>query len=252
MQIRKLLLISTLINIIFVFSGAAFIYHKGGIGYLESKLYNNNKNSHLAFSDYHNDKVNIFKALPASSSDIVFLGDSITDFAEWSELFPMKSTKNRGIGGDPTSGVIDQLARITESKPAKIFLMIGINNIQGGIQEATTTKEYSEIIDQLSKSGSTIFLERILPINAKKYAEFVIPNNLGIHVPERQEIDRINAFIKRQSQNYPNIKYLDLVELLDKNGELNTDFTDDGLHLNGEGLKNLAKLLSPYVIGSSK
>jgi len=55
-----------------------------------------------------------------------FLGNSITDYCDWYELFGKLNIKNREIGGD---GVIDRLDEVTSSKPKQIFLMIGINDL---------------------------------------------------------------------------------------------------------------------------
>ncbi|WP_317110333.1 hypothetical protein [Chroococcidiopsis sp. SAG 2025] len=56
------------------------------------------------------------------------MGDSLTDECEWSELLENPHIKNRGISGDTTMGVLNRLEDIVSSQPAKIFIMIGINN----------------------------------------------------------------------------------------------------------------------------
>lgn len=61
-----------------------------------------------------------------TSKDIIFLGNSITNGGEWSELLNNKHVKNRGISGDICMGVYDRLDAVLKGKPAKIFLLIGI------------------------------------------------------------------------------------------------------------------------------
>ena len=63
---------------------------------------------------------------------IVFLGNSITEQGWWSLLLKRGDVENRGIGGDNTFGMIDRLPDILKSKPRKIFLMAGINDLTGG------------------------------------------------------------------------------------------------------------------------
>lgn len=63
---------------------------------------------------------------------IVFLGNSITEQGWWSLLLKHGDVENRGIGGDNTFGMIDRLPDILKSKPRKIFLMAGINDLTGG------------------------------------------------------------------------------------------------------------------------
>jgi len=74
-------------------------------------------------------KVGQFRSYPNSKKDIIFLGNSITAGAEWSELLQNQHARNRGISGDITFGVLERLDEVTEGKPAKVFILIGINDI---------------------------------------------------------------------------------------------------------------------------
>ena len=67
--------------------------------------------------------------MPDTPNEIIMLGNSITDGCEWSELFQNSNIKNRGISGDITEGVLYRLDEVTRSKPAKVFLLIGINDL---------------------------------------------------------------------------------------------------------------------------
>ena len=51
----------------------------------------------FAQSEYNYQRRSLFEVLPVLSSDIVFLGNSITDGCEWAELFNNRHVKNRGI-----------------------------------------------------------------------------------------------------------------------------------------------------------
>ena len=51
----------------------------------------------FAQSEYNLQRRSLFEVLPVYSSDIVFLGNSITDGCEWAELFNNRHVKNRGI-----------------------------------------------------------------------------------------------------------------------------------------------------------
>ena len=52
------------------------------------------------YSTFYVQRASLFSKLSISSKDIVFIGNSITNGAEWNELFPRKRVKNRGISGD--------------------------------------------------------------------------------------------------------------------------------------------------------
>lgn len=92
------------------------------------------------FSTYYHQRVSHFKTLPQTTGNIVFIGNSITDGAEWSELFDDGRIKNRGISGDITAGVMARLDEITSRKPAKVFLMIGVNDLDRNISPESVLK----------------------------------------------------------------------------------------------------------------
>ncbi len=75
------------------------------------------------FSTYYHQRVTHFKTLPETKGDIIFVGNSITDGAEWIELFNDKRIKNRGISGDVSIGVINRIDEIINRKPAKVFFV---------------------------------------------------------------------------------------------------------------------------------
>ena len=85
---------------------------------------------------HHARQISAFEALPIAPDDVVFLGDSITEAGPWEELFPGIRVRNRGIGGDTTGGVLRRLEQVTSGGPAKVFLLIGTNDLGRGASEA--------------------------------------------------------------------------------------------------------------------
>ena len=80
-------------------------------------------------STYYEQRASHFRSLVSKKKCIVFLGDSLSDGAEWSELFSRQDILNRGISGDTSTGVLDRLDEVVRHQPKKIFLLIGINDI---------------------------------------------------------------------------------------------------------------------------
>ena len=95
-------------------------------------------------STYWIQRATLFESLPASEDDIVMLGNSITDGGEWAELLGDAHVKNRGISGDTTDGVLERLGTITRGRPAKVFLLIGINDFSKGVPARRHRREYRE------------------------------------------------------------------------------------------------------------
>lgn len=127
--IAIILFISSLLNILFFLLGTLFILKKGGFSYLSQKLFIISTTSiagNKFYPPYHLHRISQFEILPKLNSDVIFLGDSITDKCEWTELLENPNIKNRGISGDTTERILNRLDEIVESKPKQIFLMVGI------------------------------------------------------------------------------------------------------------------------------
>jgi len=181
-------------------------------------------------STYYGQKTTLFRLLPDTKHEIIFLGNSITDIGEWAEIWNNHHVKNRGISGDNTFGVLARLDEVTSSKPDKVFIMIGINDIARNTPDSVIVSNYKKIIENiaLSSPNTKIIVQSILPTN-NGFTEFKNHQNKDQHIRWVNE-----AMMKYCNQH--KISFVNLYpEFLDKNGKLNTDFTNDGLHLNGFG-----------------
>ena len=112
-------------------------------------------------------KVDQFKSFPNSTKDIIFLGNSITAGVEWRELLGNDNIKNRGISADITYGVLERLSEVTEGKPAKVFILIGINDVSRNYPDSVILRNYRTIIRRIkAESPSTkIYFHTLLPTN---------------------------------------------------------------------------------------
>ena len=108
------------------------------------------------YSTFYYQRATLFEELPVTSSDIIFLGNSITNGAEWAELFKNKHVKNRGISGDICMGVYDRLDAILKGKPAKIFLLIGINDVSRGTPADTIVSRFEMIVRKIKADSPKI------------------------------------------------------------------------------------------------
>ena len=103
------------------------------------------------YSTFYYQRATLFEELPVTSKDIIFLGNSITNGGEWSELLNNKHVKNRGISGDICMGVYDRLDAILKGKPAKIFLLIGINDVSRGTSADTIVHRIGMITQKIKR-----------------------------------------------------------------------------------------------------
>lgn len=186
----------------------------------------------LLADDYWERRSSLFELLPVRSNDIVFLGNSITDGGEFNELFDMSNVKNRGIRSDVIPGVEKRLHQVTKGKPAKIFLLIGINDVSQGLSVAKLAERYESLVRKIrTQSPQTeLYVQSVMPINNsfKRYKGLIGKENT---------IKQFNKKIKEIAAANGAV-FVDLWPILaDGNGNLKSSYTNDGLHLNGAGYK---------------
>jgi lysophospholipase L1-like esterase len=181
-------------------------------------------------SSYYVHKLTQFRQMPNLPDEIIFLGDSITDIAEWAELFGKKNIRNRGISTDNTFGVLARLDEVVESKPAKIFLMIGINDMAKRTPDNIIVQNIQRIVQYVSVHSpkTKLIIQSILPTN-NEFPEFAGYQNKDEHI----------RMVNQQLASFCDIKKIPFVNLyplfLDANNKLSKQYTSDGLHLNGAG-----------------
>ena len=195
------------------------------------------------YSTFYYQRATLFEELPVTSSDIIFLGNSITNGGEWAELFDNPHVKNRGISGDVCMGVYDRLDAILKGSPAKIFLLIGINDVDRGASADTIVERIGMIVDKIRKdSPSTkIYLQSVLPVS-DHYKMF------NGHTSRWQVVPEIKKGLVRLAADRV-VKYIDLYSHFIDNttGKMNIKYTNDGLHLLGKGYKKWVGIVKPYV-----
>lgn len=208
---------------------------------LFASLYSFGQNS--KFGTYYDQRKSLFELLPDTKNEIIFLGNSITDGSEWSELIQNPKAKNRGISGDTSEGVLFRLYQVTRVQPAKVFLLIGVNDLAKNISPDTVYVNICRIVSVIrTKSPKTkVYVQSILPVNNtfKSFAS---------HTSRTPQVKDLNQRLKNICPNL-GATYVDLFsELKNPNDDLlNPMYTNDGLHLVGEGYKAWARVIQQYL-----
>jgi lysophospholipase L1-like esterase len=242
------LFVSMILNTLFLSFTFILIYKKGGISYLAKKTLNIFNNKQDIFNIYNPPgyihKKSQYELLPKLSNCIIFLGDSITDEGEWSELLGDSNIKfnvlNRGISGDTTDRILHRIDTIIEAQPKQIFLMVGINDL------VMINKSVKEIIDKyqqiLIKFQSVIpetqvFIQSVLPVN----------ENIYLYWEDDQKIVNLNSKLKGLAAEF-DYQYIDIHSyLIDAEKQLDAKYTADGLHLNGKAYLLWAEIIKQYL-----
>lgn len=195
------------------------------------------------YSTFYYQRATLFEELPVGPKDIIFLGNSITNGAEWAELFNDSRVKNRGISGDICMGVYDRLDAVLKGKPAKIFLLIGINDVARGTSADTIVQRIGMIVEKVKQDSpkTKLYLQSVLPVS-DYYKKFKGHTSHGHIVPE------INAGLKELAEK-EKLTYIDLYShFVDPaTGKMNINYTNDGVHLLGKGYLKWVEIVKPYI-----
>ena len=180
-----------------------------------------------------------------ANDNFLFLGDSITELYPLEEYYDNLPVVNSGISGNKTTDILnDMKTRVYQYNPTKVFLLIGTNDLNSTDEDIVdvTFDNIKKIINEIkeNRSDATIYVESVYPVNS------VIENNVVTN--------RTNKKVKELNKKLSNYcdeeicEYINLYDdLIDEEGNLKTEYTEDGLHLNSLGYVVITRELLPYL-----
>jgi lysophospholipase L1-like esterase len=180
------------------------------------------------------------RSSPIFSTDFVFLGDSLTEAFDLQYYFQIPNIKNRGLSGDTTYQVRYRLEEIVKARPAKLFLMIGINDFFQGEEETTVLRNIASILKEFQQNspGTELYVQSVLPVN-----ESIMFSDENIDLSIFSFNDDLRLICKELK-----VHYIDLYpDFLDEEGEMDSKYTYDGVHLSEAGYNLWARLIKPFV-----
>lgn len=191
---------------------------------------------------YYARRATLFDLLPVYSSDIIMLGNSLTDGAEWNELFDNCHVKNRGIVGDIIPGFFERLEPILKGQPRKIFIMGGVNDISHGVSADSIVSAMTQVVTTIQARcpKTKIYVQSMLPFNndvrlwklLKGREQVVVDGNKGLE-----------SMCQRLGVTFINLYPL----FVGENGKMKPEYTNDGLHLMGGAYLIWRDALLPYI-----
>lgn len=194
------------------------------------------------YTELYYQRASLFDALGVDSTNIVFLGNSLTHGCEWHELLDMPNVVNRGINGDIVEGIRERISSVVNGHPAKIFLMVGANDVSHDLTADSIVTAVTALIDYITEAtpSTRLYVQSMLPIN----------NSFGryrLMKGKEQVIRDINAKlepeVRRRGLTWVNLN----PAFCDAAGNLRADFTNDGLHLLAPGYMVWRDIVLPYV-----
>lgn len=191
---------------------------------------------------YYARRATLFDLLPVYSSDIIMLGNSLTDGAEWNELFDNCHVKNRGIVGDIIPGFFERLEPILKGQPRKIFIMGGVNDISHGVSADSIVSAMTQVVITIQARcpKTEIYVQSMLPFNndvrlwklLKGREQVVVDGNKGLE-----------SMCQRLGVTFINLYPL----FVGEDGKMKPEYTNDGLHLMGGAYLIWRDAMLPYI-----
>ncbi len=195
------------------------------------------------YNEFYYQRSSLFELLPVKSTDIVFLGDSQTNGCEWSELLDNPNVKNRGISSDVLQGFSDRLQPIVDGRPAKVFILGGVNDISHNISPDSIATEMRSLIQklQVGSPSTKIYLQSLLPIDNSFHRYKAM-------IGKEQTIVESNKRLKIVADEL-GVTWIDLYGAMvdESTGSMKRWLTNDGLHLLGAGYLVWRDVIRKYV-----
>ncbi len=184
---------------------------------------------------------------------VVFMGDSITD--SWDDpkyggFFPGKPYVDRGISGQTTPQMLIRFrADVIDLHPKAVVILAGTNDIAGNTGPMTLEQIEANLISmaELARANSIkVVLASLLPISdyEQRNGKPIIRSTQ--RPPEK--IKALNEWMKAYTAKNK-LVYLDYYSaMIDNQGFLKEELSEDGLHPNAKGYAIMAPLAEAAIV----
>ncbi len=168
--------------------------------------------------------------------NLVFIGDSLTEWFDWKRRFPGHRVMNLGISGEMVEELLERRDSIRSlvKDPNVVFLMTGINNILN--ERYDIAAPYREAVLNLTTwwKGARIVVQSLLPVDMSWISNDII----------KDANRRLEDIAKEYQQDYLDI----YSRFVDQNGTPRPGFlSDDGVHLANKGYEVWAGAVEEYL-----
>ena len=128
-------------------------------------------------------------------TDIVFLGDSLTDYYDLDKYYDTKIV-NSGVEGWTTDDILNSLdEKVFKYYPKKLVLLIGTNDLRDEKDTKYIIENIKKIVEEIKKKRpyTKIYIESLYPINNTNDSK--ISHDM-VGVRKNEDIQEINKNIK--------------------------------------------------------
>jgi lysophospholipase L1-like esterase len=195
-------------------------------------------------------EIDMFNLNKLKQADIVMLGNSLTEGANWNELLGRLSVVERGITSDMLEGYAYRMNYVYNLKPKICFICGGLNDIFNWVPVDQIYETYIKIFSDLKT-------RKIIPVF--QYTVFVGKDlmksqNITLETIKgrNEEVTKLNRLLSDYAKKN-NIDFINLnTRLTAVDGLLRSEFTWDGIHFKASAYKIWAeevdKVLRKYKL----
>jgi lysophospholipase L1-like esterase len=184
---------------------------------------------------------------------VVFMGDSITDAwvsPEYGGFFPGKPYIDRGISGQTTPQMLIRFRPdVIALQPKVVVILAGTNDIAGNTGPMTRGQIEGNLASmaELAKANKIhVVLASVLPVSNYGHDQQGNPLDMRVNRPP-EKILELNAWIKKYAAENGHT-YLDYFSaMVDQQGLLQRDLSEDGLHPNAKGYALMSPLAEQAI-----
>jgi lysophospholipase L1-like esterase len=173
------------------------------------------------------------------SKDLILLGDSMMAYFPTKAFNLEENLLNFGIPGDTTIGVLNRVHQVIKLKPKYVIINIGLNDfVLTHLSHKESLENILDIRHQILEGcpDTLVFVTSLTPINQKDFKDQTYLLNR-----DPQDAIDLNNMLKDKIDDRFFINIYD--ELVDAQGDLDIDFTRDGIHLNQRGYKIYLRMI---------
>jgi lysophospholipase L1-like esterase len=187
---------------------------------------------------------NMDSARKMAKVDLIFDGDSITDFwqgkgrAIWNQHYAKLNAWDFGISGDKTENVLWRLqnGQVDNLHPKLICLMIGTNNWAVNTPEQIADGVKADVEEYQKRCPDAVIL-----------LQAIFPRGPGPKDPARLKVKAVNDIISQLGDG-KKVIYIDFSDkFLQPDGTLSPDIMPDFLHPTEAGYKIWADAIQPTI-----